>query len=135
MVPKSRLITSDLAHLLSKPARRSDRPGHLPSNPTRRSGQLGPRRATMLGRVADQLPTKQPFEAESQSSAIGPRQQRQGVSSPSNIRTYVQHIEWTSGGHHQHDCTPPRKVSSVSPLPYGSVNLSRGRTLAPESQQ
>jgi hypothetical protein len=102
----------------AKQACEAGRPTKSPSSkPSRQSGRPSPHRASLQDGVADQVPIEQLGRAKVPIQCFWPTSattRRVITDSRSDIRAAYRRSAW---GHHQHDCTPPRKVSVLSPLP------------------
>jgi hypothetical protein len=105
-----------------------------PSNPARQSGQPSPRRASLRGKAADQVPTEQLGEAEVSIQVL--------LIHASYDKTRPHHATFGDTcsilkGHREDTINvtiSPHVRSQACPhCPVGSANLSRGRTSALES--
>jgi hypothetical protein len=139
-----------MAHLPTK---------YLSSNPARRSVRPSLCQVTLRGGTADQVSTKQPYEAERSTKSLSSNHARRSgrsilarvtqrgggldlvlLTHVSHDKTRhhqttseprVWHIEGASRGPYKHDGTPLRMVSSVSRLPCG---VSQSRHGGPKHQ-
>lgn len=121
----------------------------LPSNPSRLSDRPSPYRATQQGRAIDQVPTKQPSEAERPTKyllsnpmrwtdRLGTTNSRQQDRSRHQLTTSGPWVWSTNGAprnHRQRDGILACMIPSASCMPCGASQHRSWGTSAPESLQ